>query len=114
MITQTNIFLNLKDLFLFYLNVVIKMKAMANFILQVTCAWVLMCVPGLIVVSSHLFFGEIFDTEPIDKNKDSKKANIADITCYEDTKEYFPIVRSSRFWIEGMDFFSNIFHPRYK
>ena len=81
------------------------MKAMANFILQVTCAWVLMCVPGLIVVSSHLFFGEIFDTEPIEKNKDRKEANIADITCYEDTKEYFPIVRSSRFWIEGMDNF---------
>ena len=81
------------------------MKAMANFILQVTCAWVLMCVPGLIVVSSHLFFGEIVDTEPIVRNKDSKDANIADITCYEDRKEYFPIVISSRFWIEGMDNF---------
>ena len=81
------------------------MKAMANFILQVTCAWVLMCVPGLIVVSSHLFFGDIGDTEPIEKNKDSKEANIADTTCYEDRKEYFPIVISSRFWIEGMEYF---------
>ena len=80
------------------------MKAMANFILQVTCAWVLMCVPGLIVVSSHLFFGEIFDTGPIEKNKDSKDANIADTTCYEDSKEYFPIVFQSRFWIEGMNY----------
>ena len=76
---------------------------MANFILQVICAWVLMCVPGLIVVSSHLFFGEIFDIETNEQNKDNEKENVLDITCYEDKKEYFPIVRSSRFWIEGMN-----------
>lgn len=78
------------------------MKVMANFILQVICVWVLMCVPGLIVVSSHLFFGDIFDIEPIDKSNDSEDTNAADISCYENTTQYLPIILSSRFWIEGM------------
>ena len=74
---------------------------MANFIFQVICAWVLLCVPGLIVVSSHLFFGNIFDLDPIDKNKINEDTNEIEITCYENRGEYIPIVASSRFWIEG-------------
>ena len=74
---------------------------MANFIFQVICAWVLLCVPGLIVVSSHLFFGNIFDMDPIDKNEISEDINEMETTCYENKEEYYPVVASSRFWIEG-------------
>ena len=83
----------------------IKVNAMANFIFQVICAWVLLCVPGLIVVSSHLFFGDSIYIDSNETNKNNKNANEIDITCYEDTEEYFPIVMSSRFWIEGIRFF---------
>ena len=78
---------------------------MANFIFQVICAWVLLCVPGLIVVSSHLFFGDSIYIDSNETNKNNENANEIDITCYEDTEEYFPIVMSSRFWIEGIRFF---------
>ena len=80
----------------------IKVNAMANFIFQVVCAWVLLCVPGLIVVSSHLFFGDNIYIYSNETDKNNENVNENDITCYEDTEEYFPIVMSSRFWIEGI------------
>lgn len=70
---------------------------MACFLVKVSCLWMLICVPGLIVVTSYKAFGRVFGFS--NQTKDATKDE--DIACYESIKEYSSIVHKSRYWIEG-------------
>ena len=72
---------------------------MASFLVQVSCLWMLLCVPGLTVITSHIFFGRVFDFGFFNQTKDATKDE--DIACHESKKDYSATVRDSRYWIEG-------------
>ena len=72
---------------------------MVNFLAQVSCLWVLLCLPGLIVVTSHLILENLFHVDSF--KQELVKVNETEIACYENKDEYYHIVQASRFWIEG-------------
>ena len=72
---------------------------MVNFLAQVSCLWVLLCLPGLIVVTSHLILENLFHVDSF--KQELVKVNETEIACYENKDEYYDIVQASRFWIEG-------------
>ena len=76
-----------------------KIREMASFLVQVSCLWMLLCVPGLIVLTSHIFFGRVFDFGVFNQTKEATKDE--DIVCHESKKDYSATVRDSRYWIEG-------------
>ena len=70
---------------------------MASFLVQVSCLWLLLCVPGLMVVTSYIIFGRLFDLGIFNQTKDAEE----DTVCYESKEDYSVTVSDSRYWIEG-------------
>ena len=75
---------------------------MANFLLQATCLWMLLCLPGLILVSYHILLGKSSYVNSFEEDKGYENIdNRTEIACYEKKDDYYAAVEKSRFWIEG-------------
>ena len=82
---------------------------MSNYLAKVICLWMILCIPGLIVVSSHIFFGRKSDVNSsAEKIMFENQKNDTEFACYEKKDDFYAsnftykdAIRAYRFWIEG-------------